>query len=138
MNDLSATPERGVLPGGVDHAVDMAVMAERHHRVEVLVLDHVDAFMSVPLHADERRFNCAKVPAYFQDGQAVFVIWNVLGFGGKANPLVYARIASLAARARQALLDVQCGKLQLHVGDSAVVVVGDEQAAPLGTQTVVA
>ena len=63
---------------------------------------------------------------------------KVLGFGGKANPLVYASIASLAARARQALLNVQCGRLQLHVGDSAVVVVGDEQAAPLGTQTVVA
>ena len=61
---------------------------------------------------------------------------KVLGFRGKANPLVYASIASLAAR--QALLNVQCGRLQLHVGDSAVVVVGDEQAAPLGTQTVVA
>ena len=84
--------------------------------------------MFVPLHADERRFNCAEVPSYFQNGQAAFVIWNVLGFGGKANPLVYARIASLAARAGQALLDVQRARLQLYVDDPAVVVVGDEQA----------
>ena len=79
------------------------------------------------LHADEQRFNCAEVPGYFQDGQAAFVIWNVLGFGGKANPLVYARIASMAARAGQALLDVERARLQLYVDDPAVVVVGDEQ-----------
>ena len=33
-----------------------------------------------------------------------FISWRVLGFGGTCSPLLYARVASFAARSAQALL----------------------------------
>ena len=55
------------------------------------------------------------------------MVWRVLGFGGKPNPLVYSRAASFAMRTAQALIGVpnrrtQCPSLarargQLYVDD---------------------
>ena len=79
-----------------------------------LILDFKDAFMSIPLDPSEMRFNCAHTefdlkrtrnplrPDEPQTGR--FVVWRVLGVGGKPNPLVFSRAASLASRTAQALL----------------------------------
>ena len=68
-----------------------------------------------------------------------FVVWRVLGFGGRPNPVVFSRGASFAARCAQGLLEpadpskrdsvarlVAYGRLQLCVDDPVLVVVGSE------------
>ena len=111
-----------------------------------LVLDFADAFNSISLAENERRFNCAHVgrnivrsrgPLF--DGEAqegAFVVWRVLGFGGRPNPLVYARAASLASRSAQALLgrssarsDLAETRLQLYVDDTVAALAGRRKAA---------
>eukprot|EP00971_Amphidinium_carterae_P160524 3182354-Amphidinium_carterae.1 len=43
-------------------------------------LDLADAYLSVPIAAEERRFSCAKV------AEGV-IVWRCLGFGGREYPL---------------------------------------------------
>ena len=99
VNSAVAMPERQVLPRPIDHAPDLALLIEDLRSDEVLttlVLDFKDAFMSVPLHPDERRFNCARVEEPGQRGRAAliadetekgkFIVWQVLGFWGAPQP----------------------------------------------------
>ena len=112
MNRTAVVPERQVLPRGLDHAVDVA-RASTHSSGRVLVLDFTNAFMNIPLHPHEMRFNCASVPQGIrlsrpplddsEPQEGTFIVWHVLGFGGKPNPLVFARAASFATRSAQAL-----------------------------------
>eukprot|EP00973_Karenia_brevis_P039778 5489497-Karenia_brevis.AAC.1 len=133
VNDLASTPERIVLPRGIDHAVDIATLAENAEsggspgeRIEIatLILDFVDAFMSMALHPKERRFACASLSSPPSPHRGKFVVWKVLGFGGKPNPLVYSRAASFASRSGQALFDPARSRLQLFVDDPALSVMG--------------
>ena len=103
--------------------------------------------MSIPLDESEQRFNCAHTefdltrardplrPDEVQTGR--FVVWRVLGFGGKPNPLVFSRAASVASRSAQALLGpldresrttehdaIARGRLQLYVDDPVLSCVG--------------
>ena len=153
VNAAVRLPERQVLPRGLDHGRDLAVLhsqAKPHETVRTLVLDFKDAFMSIPLHPSEWRFNCANTgfllkrrrgPLHEDEPvEGRFVVWRVLGFGGKPNPLVFSRAAAFAARTAQALLgperredrvdceDIAYGKVQLYVDDPAVSLCGtDEQ-----------
>jgi len=120
VNAASATPERQVLPTAYDHGYDLASLAAARAelgndaRLETMVLDFQDAFMSIPLAAPERPYNtCELERPIFRSRSEVYkdepeqghiIAWRVLGFGGKANPLVYSRCAGLAARTAQALL----------------------------------
>ena len=74
-------------------------------------------------------------PLYKDEPSAgTFVVWAVLGFGGKPNPLVFARAAAFAARTGQALFRPALGapgcevsghaRLQLYVDDPIFTVVG--------------
>ena len=103
--------------------------------VQTMVLDLKDAFMGIPLHPAELPFNCCcsdllidrKRDELYPGEPAIgrFVIWVVLGFGGKPNPLVFGRVASFVSRIAQALLRVRpdsrgtasaaVGRLQLYV-----------------------
>ena len=139
VNTVVALPERQVLPRGIDHGADLACLGQcgvddaDDVDVFTLVLDFKNAFMSVPLHNDERRFNCANAgftirrarePAYADEPDTgAFVVWASLGFGGRPNPLVFSRIASFAARTAQALLSPAC-RLQLYVDDPVISVRG--------------
>ncbi|CAK0906332.1 unnamed protein product, partial [Prorocentrum cordatum] len=143
VNLTSSTHERVVLPRGVDRGVDLALLAERAARVaggvvKVLVLDFNDAFMSVPLHEQERRFNVAvlKEPPSSTHGRVI--VWRVLGFGGKSNPLVYCRFASAVARSSQGLVPASCGRLQLRVDDPAFSFAGTGADAQLNADVVLA
>ena len=65
VNDAVRLPERQVLPRGVDHARDLALLSENgHDDMSVLILDFKDAFMSIPLHSAERPYNCAVVEEF--------------------------------------------------------------------------
>ena len=149
VNSVVRLPERQALPRGLDHGRDLAVLharAAEQGQVQTLVLDFKDAFMSIPLHPSEWRFNCANTgfdlkrsrgPLHEDEPEVGrFVVWRVLGFGGKPNPLVFSRAASFASRTAQALLgpedaharddcsEVAYGKVQLYVDDPAVSVHG--------------
>ena len=143
VNESVVIEERVVLPRGIDHARDMAILydqARNDEILEVLVLDFKDAFMSIPLHPAERKYNCSYLPEGIvlkrdklddtEAEQGTFVVWNVLGFGGRPNPLIFARVASVAMRSGQALFSTsyrsQGARLrgQLFVDDPAVAVVG--------------
>jgi hypothetical protein len=150
VNAAVRLPERQVLPRGIDHGVDLAIMAaskKEDEEVSTLILDYKDAFMSIPLAEDERRFNCASTEFALPRGRDAlypnepdvggFVVWRVLGFGGKPNPLIFSRVASLASRTAQALLgpvhdadrvpEHDClakGRLQLYVDDPVLTCVG--------------
>ena len=125
INEAAGTWERIVLPRAVEHAVDLADLATFEGHVATLVLDFSDAFMVVPLHRDEMPYNCAQVPSLGPEGGPAFVVWQVLGFGGKANPLVFGRIGSWAARYGQAVMDCSRTRLQLYIDDPTVVAAGD-------------
>ena len=101
--------------------------------------------MTVPSAAEEQRFNCCLLEtpisrqrdaiAPGEPTHGSFIVWQVLGFGGRSYPLLYARVASWLARATQAMLHpsswsrkVSWGPaaVQLYVDDPAVVVSGSD------------
>ena len=97
VNAAVRLPERQVLPRGLDHGRDLAVLKEGLAGGEVLltlVLDFQDAFMSVPLHPSERRFVCADADFKLtrsrpplrpeEPASGRFLVWRVLGFGVRA------------------------------------------------------
>ena len=95
--------------------------------------------MSVPLTQSELRHNCCHVeegvtlkrskliPEEATCGNCV--VWRVMGFGGRPNPLVFARFASLAFRTGQALCEAMhpgevAVRSQLYVDDPAITLSG--------------
>ena len=71
------------------------------------------------------------------------MVWRTLGFGGRPNPLVFSRIASVAARSTQALLSsnpavLGAGRLQLYVDDPVVSVVGTRAQADQAFDLIIA
>ena len=152
VNLACSTPERQVLPTLHAHGRDIAILAELLDKpidqepifLQHMVLDFADAFMSIPLAPSEYAFNCCELArpvrrtrraAHDHEPQeGKFIIWVVLGFGGKPNPLVFSRVASFAARTAQGLLrprrggdgpdHVAHGRVQLYVDDPAVSLAG--------------
>ena len=141
VNASVVLPERQVLPRGIDHALDMARLSahpKKSEEVSVLILDYIDAFMSIPLAESEKAYNCATLPENAQLKRKALddtepsigkcVVWNVLGFGGKPNPLVYSRVASFAMRTAQAMFSKNgVGpkvRSQLYVDDPAITARG--------------
>ena len=129
----------------LDHAVDMAKVsagAMEGDIVRTLILDFEHAFMTMPLMIGEQPFNCCEIKqglsrsreqVYEGEPQSgPFVVWRVLGFGGRPNPLLFARAASLAMRSAQCLGESLCRKpddfkSQLYVDDPAITVAGSPE-----------
>ena len=104
MNEVVSLPERHVLPRFVDHAADIThATAEDPSGADTFVCDYRRAFHTVPASAAEARFNCCLCEQPLRRGRppldpaepatGCFLVWLVLGFGGKAFPLLYARVA---------------------------------------------
>ena len=148
VNQASTVPERQVLPLHHHHACDLAELsataAQTGGEVYAMILDFADAFMGLPLHLAEHPYNCCSLPAPVRRDRCAlypqeptsgrFVVWRVLGFGGRPNPLVFARAASFASRTAQALLRTSAagaghpraapGRMQTYVDDPALLTVG--------------
>jgi len=123
-----------------------------------MILDLADAFMGIPLAAPEQPFNCcasdfpvvrSRPSAYHgEPEQGRFILWAVLGFGGKPNPLVFARVASFAVRCAQAMLrpspsepgssDVSVGRLQCYVDDPIGSFLGSRESTSRAADLVIA
>ena len=82
--------------------------AQGEAEVETFILDYKNAFMSVPVAADERQYTCCDAGSPLRRSRApldpdepeegAFVVWFVLGFGAKSYPLLYARVALVSRR----------------------------------------
>jgi len=120
-----------------------------------MILDLKDAIMGIPLAKPEWGYNCCALdldvkrnrdelyPGEPRRGR--YIIWVVLGFGGRSNPLVFSRAAAFAARTAQALLrptpdspgeqSAAVGRLQMYVDDPIATYIGTpeqrERAADL-------
>jgi len=156
VNLASTMPERQVLPTPFQHAKDVAELGADLREGEdlwTMILDIQDAFCGIPLHPDEYPFNCCslsgevrrtRAPLYEDEPAAGrFVVWTVLGFGGKSNPLVFGRAISLAARMGQALFRPSASsslgsasaapaRTQLYVDDPIATFAGSESSCMLG------
>ena len=104
MNEVVALPERQVLPRFSDHAEDIAyATGQGADDVDNFICDYQRTFHTVSASPGEARFNCCQVEtplrrsrAPLDPGEPVigyFLVWLVLGFGGRAFPLLYARVA---------------------------------------------
>jgi len=160
VNDTVSMPERQVLPTAFSHALDMTELAAGlgpNQAVNTLVLDVRDAFMGIPLAAEEMAYNACQLDLSVKRGRpaiipeeawtGTFVVWGVLGFGGRPNPLVFARAISFAARSAQALLrtSAKCtqgsaqaapGRLQMYVDDPTLAVAGSASECELAVDLV--
>ena len=107
-----------------------------------MIIDYKNAFMTVPLHPEEWPYNCSVAPQgvtrsrkpldHGEPQTGSFVVWRVLGFGGKLNPLLYSRIATVAAlrtgigvlghtrRHSTGIATVVCERPSGHLGRSAI------------------
>ena len=63
VNGMSVVQERQVLPRFQDHGADLAKASQDGDELGVFILDFKHAFMTIPLHPAERRFNASIVPA---------------------------------------------------------------------------
>ena len=140
VNLAVRVPERQVLPRPIDHARDLADLSASGHTWATLIMDFKDAFMSIPLLEAERRFCCAAVPQGISSkttASGTFVVWKVLGFGGRSFPLVFSRVASFAARTAQAIFSDAGGpreheaaaRLQLYVDDPILALCSPNRTA---------
>ena len=142
VNACASVPERQVLPRFADHASDLAVMS-MNGDVETLILDFKNAFMTIPANSSEAQYNCCLLETPVRRARAAldpgepsagrFVVWRVLGFGGRTYPLLWGRVSSMVSRATQALLHRSewrpshrwaPGMLQTYVDDPALVAAG--------------
>ena len=102
VNGCVGLPERQVLPRAVDHAADLA-HASASGDAETLILDYKHAYMTVAAPPAEAMYNCCIIEEAItrergpldndEPAAGCFIVWLVLGFGGKAYPLLYARVA---------------------------------------------
>ena len=101
VNALVRLLERQVLPRFSDHAADLAA-ASAAGEVETMILDFQHASMTIPAADAEARYNCCLIESPIRRTRPTlddeepesgsFLVWRVLGFGGKAYPLLYARV----------------------------------------------
>ncbi|CAK0893320.1 unnamed protein product, partial [Prorocentrum cordatum] len=90
----------------------------------VRILDFVDTLMTVPLCADGQPFSAAEIPDLGSPGNVAYVVRNVFGFGGRANPLVHSRFGSFAARSARAIWAAVGVNLRACTGGPSVVARG--------------
>jgi len=164
VNSTVTTPERLVLPTVFHHGRDRALLLDHlsrqpsaDHVVATMVLDLKDAFMGIPLALEEQPYNTCELdrPVYRHRPEqypgeprcGYFVAWSVLGFGGKPNPLVFARCAAFACRTAQALLrtsdsspgaaEASIARLQMYVDDPTMTCLGSFEACSVAVDLVV-
>ena len=94
--------------------------------------------MTVPAREEEQCFNCCLLEHPIgrqreaispgEPEQGSFIVWRVLGFGGRSYPLLYARVASWLSRATQAMLHQDSWDKKFSWGPAAVQVYVDDPA----------
>ena len=130
-----------MLPIPLDHTVDMAKTAVTAEGtvMTTLIIDYEHAFMTIPLSSGEQTFNCCEVVQDLSMTREYvyantpttgkFIVWRVLGLGGRPTPLLFVRAVSLAMRYAQCMGEALCDntgtfKSQLYVCGPTITVTG--------------
>ena len=156
VNELTKLEERQVLPRGEDHAADLAFAADWSpcwaKGGSALIPDFTDAFMSVPLLPAEMRYSCTLSHLPIARRRAALhptepcsgkvLVWRVMGFGGKAYPLVFARVSGVVVRLSQAAVQFCHADLrglmgQTYVDDPAFTTSGSPVACDYATNNLI-
>ncbi|KAF4703343.1 hypothetical protein FOZ63_011481, partial [Perkinsus olseni] len=125
INELIRVRERVQLPRVSDVVEDWRELTARSGRCPTDglfgVLDFRDAFKLFPVSSSERPFNiCCCDESY--------MLYNVLQFGFRSSPLLWARGAALFGRLGQLVLSPSGaeGRLSVYVDDPVISVVAEE------------
>ena len=118
-NALASAPERIELPGARD-VVEGVTALQRScgvgESVSLVVLDFADAFRTVRLLQEERRFT-----GFTHDGR--WYLYDSLPMGTKGSPLAWCRVAAFFGRAAAATLGDD-GDVFTYVDDPLIAVKG--------------
>ena len=124
VNRCAQVPERVVLPRikeVLENAVTLLHAAAAGQEVEAMVVDFKDAFHSLPVHDDEKKYGVART-----EGDD-FVYFDTIMFGGVGSPLVWGRAGAYLMRGAQALFEETELLCECYVDDPNVLAVGDRR-----------
>ena len=121
VNRCVQAGERIVLPRGKDVVADTAFLLHAlapDADAEAMVLDFSDAFHTLPVHPEERKFGVA------QAFDGAYLVFDTVVFGGEASPLLWGRAAAFLMRSVQALFATSEALAECYVDDPIVVAAG--------------
>ena len=124
-NEAALAPFRIVLPRPTD-AVNDALRIQRHALrqglttiggIIWLVLDVADAYWLIPLHPEERRFQCAM-------WMGKWIVFKRTGQGTKASSLTWSHISAALSRLLQPLFTSEEAALETYSDDPLLAIAG--------------
>ena len=122
VNRCVRLSERVVLPRikeVLEDATYLLSQAGAGDEVEAMVADFKDAFHTLPVHPEEKKFGVART---FGDH---FIGFETIMFGGEASPLVWGRAASYLNRSGQALFEPHEFLAECYVDDPVLLAAGN-------------
>ena len=123
INETIKVEERLVLPRLRDVIEDAMTLYEAcspDETVCLLSLDFKDAFKQLPVRDSEKRFLSGMAGGGF-------FVYQVVLFGVRTGPLVWARMAALISRLTQSVFSGKRFRLQTYVDDPLILMRGSEQ-----------
>eukprot|EP00435_Cladocopium_sp_Y103_P040399 s39_g11.t1 len=95
VNEKCNPAERVTLPRLLDVVADGLKAVRSEGQLTWVAVDIKDAFHNIPAGAD-RRYTVASAP--MEDGEKMYIVYNVLVFGAKSSPTIWGRYAALLGR----------------------------------------
>ena len=122
LNEFVKREERCVLPRLKDFVLDVLDLLDeaqsKGEEVRMLIADVEDAFHTLGIRRDERKFQIVRG----LDGE--FIGYETVLFGGGASPGVWGRGASYLGRSGQSLFDEKELRVEVFVDDPAIAARG--------------
>ena len=122
VNRCVRLSERVVLPRikeVLEDATYLLSQAGAGDEVEAMVADFKDAFHTLPVHPEEKKFGVART---FGDH---FIGFETIMFGGEASPLVWGRAAAYLNRGGQSLFEPHEFLAECFVDDPVLLAAGN-------------
>lgn len=123
INETITVHERLVLPrlrDVIEDAMNLYEACLEGETVCLLSLDFKDAFKQLPVRDSEKRFLSGMA-------SGGFFVYQVVLFGVRTGPLVWARMAALISRLTQSVFSSERFRLQTYVDDPLILMRGTEQ-----------
>ena len=125
LNEFVKREERCVLPRLKDFVLDVLELLDtayaNNEEVRMLIADVEDAFHTLGIRKDERKFQIVRG----LDGE--FIGYETVLFGGGASPGVWGRGAAYLGRSGQSLFDEKELRVEVFVDDPAIVARGSSE-----------
>ena len=122
--------QRIVLPSMNDLVFDALDLLATKQECEHFILDIKDAFWTLPLVREERRFFIGRL-------KGVFYAFRRLAQGSRGAPLAWCRFFALIARLTQALFQSTEARFNVYVDDPAAILAGTRANRDMATAATV-